>query len=268
MLTHADAAAAAYEVPDNRYPAPGSRGLPLPRSIVEAMSMMAFARQNGVVAFWGRSPNTAKGDVVMHWPTEDNEMLKFKQTEQRCILISSGLGPFVRMYAHLLPCDSKQASGLLTIAAAAAPPPPPGDTTVHYYDPLRAPPPPPSIKRAAFEVYVRQKVRPRVIAICAGGLEGIQHQNICMAVAETLGQFQPLAGAGMVFPFCERICWSTCHGESHAGGNVRKIVIVITHIHPCSYSQHPTNLFCFVRRTMDLRPVPRRDVPRTPASTS
>lgn len=45
MLSHADAAAIAYEVPYDRYPAPGSRGLPLPRTTVEAMSMLAFARQ-------------------------------------------------------------------------------------------------------------------------------------------------------------------------------------------------------------------------------
>ena len=45
ILSHADAAAIAYEVPYDRYPAPGSRGLPLPRTTVEAMSMVAFARQ-------------------------------------------------------------------------------------------------------------------------------------------------------------------------------------------------------------------------------
>jgi hypothetical protein len=81
-------------------------------------------------------------------------------------------------------------------------------------------------------VYIRKEIRPRVIAICAGGLEGRQHQEICMAVAETLGSYQPIAGAGVVSPFCERICWSSCHGESHAGGNVRKIVIVIPPTHP------------------------------------
>ena len=232
VLSHADAAAAAYEVPNDRYPAPGSRGLPLPRSIVEAMSFLAFARQQGVVAFWGRSPSTELGDVVMHWPCEDGTQLKFRKGEKRCILISSGLGPRARMFAHLRPCDSKQASGLLTIAAAAAPPPPPGDTTQHYYDPKRAPPPPPSIKRAAFEVFVRKEIRPRVLAICTGGLEGIVHQKICLNVAKRLGTYQPLAGAGMVFPFCESICWSSCHGESHAGGNVRRLPLLYPfHIH-------------------------------------
>ena len=45
VLSHADAAAIAYEVPYDRYPAPGSRGLPLPRTTVEAMTMIAYARQ-------------------------------------------------------------------------------------------------------------------------------------------------------------------------------------------------------------------------------
>ena len=121
------------------------------------------------------------------------------------------------MYAHLKPCDSKQASGLLTVAAAAAPPPPPGAQVPHFYDPVRAPPPPPSVKRASLEVFVRAKVRPRVVAICEGGIEGHAHQTVCMAIAEELGKYQPITGYGMVAPFCERICWHSCNGESHAG---------------------------------------------------
>jgi hypothetical protein len=119
LLTHADAAAMAAQLPDNNHPAPGAGGLPLPRTIVEAMSMLAFARQQGVTAFWGGSPNTEGGDVHMHWPTEDASPLIFRKDESRCILIASGLGPRAHMYAHIKPCDSKQASGLLTVAAAA-----------------------------------------------------------------------------------------------------------------------------------------------------
>ena len=121
MLSQVDAAAAAYEVPYDRYPAPGSRGLPLPRSIVEAMSFMAFARQQGVMSFWGRSPAVPddKDFVVLHWPTEDGEQLKFRKNEVRCVLITSSTGPRMHMYAHLRPCESKEASGLLTVAAAA-----------------------------------------------------------------------------------------------------------------------------------------------------
>ena len=218
LLTHADAAAMAAQLPDNNHPAPGAGGLPLPRTVVESMSMLAFARQQGVTAFWGASPNTDGGDVHMHWPTEDSSTLIYRQGESRCVLIASGLGPRAHMYAHLKPCDSKQASGLVTVAAAAAPPPPPGAQARHFYDPVRAPPPPPSVKRAALEVFVRKEIRPRVVAICEGGLEGLQHREVCMAVAGTLSKYQPIAGYGMIAPFCEKVCWHSCNGESHAGG--------------------------------------------------
>lgn len=157
----------------------------------------------------------------------------------------SGVGPAEHMYARLRPCDGKLASGIVTVAAAAvrritfrihdttidpsslsctqAPPPPPGDTTKHWYDPRQAPPPPPSIKRASFELFVRKQIRPRVEAICSGGLEGIQHQQICLAVANKLATWQPLFGAGVVAPFCERICWHSCKGEGHIGG-VRSVL--------------------------------------------
>jgi len=83
---------------------------------------------------------------------------------------------------------------------------------------VQAPPPPPSIKRAALELFVRREVRPRVELICAGGLEGSRHQKLCLAVAQSLGKWQPIAGAGIVAPFCERICWHSCQGEAHIGG--------------------------------------------------
>ena len=142
----------------------------------------------------------------------------YKQSESRCVLVSSGVGPAERMYGRLRPCDAKLASGILTVAAAAAPPPPPGDTTKHWYDPARAPPPPPSIKRASFELFIRREVRPRVEAICAGGLEGLQHQEICLAVAQTMFKFQPIYGAGIAAPGCEKIFWHSCHGEAHTRG--------------------------------------------------
>lgn len=68
---------------------------------------------------------------------------------------------------------------------------------------------------------MRKEVRPRVEAICLGGLEGIAHQTVCMAVANSLGKYQPIAGYGTLAPFCEKVCWHSCNGESHAGGQVR-----------------------------------------------
>ena len=86
----------AAQVPDMNYPAPGAGGLPLPRTVVESMAMLAYARQSvrwqnfnpdiwrgihldtpplsaqGVTGFWARSPSTEAGDVHMHWPTGEN----------------------------------------------------------------------------------------------------------------------------------------------------------------------------------------------------
>ena len=111
--------------------------------------MIAYARVNGVTAFWAASPNTEAGDVRMHWPTEGGEHLLVRRGESRCILVSSGVSPSEKMYARFRPCDAKLASGILTVAAAAAPPPPPGSTVTHWYDPRqvrgpRAAPPPTS----------------------------------------------------------------------------------------------------------------------------
>ena len=86
------------------------------------------------------------------------------------------------------------------------------DVVAHSSDPV--------LRGAALEVYVRREVKPRVVAICEGGIEGKQHQTICMAVAESLGKYQPIAGYGLLAPFCERVCWHSCAGESHAGGQV------------------------------------------------
>jgi hypothetical protein len=268
LITHADAAAMAAQVPDMNYPAPGAGGLPLPRTVVEAMSMMAFARQQGVVAFWGASPNTDAGDVHMHWPTEDASTLIYRKGESRCILIASGQGPRAHMYAHLKPCDSKQASGLLTVAAAAAPPPPPGAQVPHFYNPVRAPPPPPSVKRAALEVYVRKEVRPRVVALCEGGLEGVQHREVCMAVAESLGKYQPIAGYGMLAPFCEKVCWHSCNGESHAGGQARHMLLYCHSANPTLATTPKISgrrLFGVPERELRAGLVPRLSAARVPA---
>ena len=62
VLSHKDATDMAAVTPAN---APTSAGkLPLPRTVLEAMSLVAFARQLGVYAFWLRSPDS-EGEVVV-----------------------------------------------------------------------------------------------------------------------------------------------------------------------------------------------------------
>tara|TARA_B110001452_G_scaffold228367_1_gene203746 strand:+ start:7334 stop:8401 length:1068 start_codon:yes stop_codon:yes gene_type:complete len=168
----------------------------------------------------------------MHWVTQDGTQLVYRRGEQRCILISSGHGPHEKMYAHLRPCDGKLASGIVTVAAAAAPPPPPGATTVHWYDPARAPPPPPSLKRRALELFTIHEIRPRTQALCAGGLEGRAHQAVCLETSALLAKWQPVYAAGVIAPFCHRMCWHSCRGEDYAKGVRTAHIEPRTHIRP------------------------------------
>ena len=136
VLSHADAAAIAYQVPNDRDPAPGSRGLPQPRTTLEAMSMLAYARSSGISSFWASSPDSSAGDVTTHWIADGGDPLVVRQGETRCILVSAGTGALSPMFARFRPCTAKLADGIVTVAAAAAPPPPPGARVRHWYDPL------------------------------------------------------------------------------------------------------------------------------------
>ena len=129
---------------------------------------------------------------------------------------------------------------------------------------VQAPPPPPSIKRAALELFVRREVRPRVELICAGGLEGSRHQKLCLAVAQSLGHWQPIHGAGIVAPFCERICWHSCQGESHIGG-VRDCAIRTKNAIPPT--QYTPRLHLLRRPTTASWSARPRAAPTTRAST-
>lgn len=104
VLTHADAAAIAAQTP--RDPAPGSGGLPHPRTAIEAGFLVALARREGIYAFFAASPDTTKGDVSMHWITEGGSKLVYKQGEFRCILVASETSSTSsKMYASLEPCE-------------------------------------------------------------------------------------------------------------------------------------------------------------------
>jgi hypothetical protein len=83
---------------------------------------------------------------------------------------------------------------------------------------LQAPPPPPSLKSAALEIFTRNEVRPRTTIICSGGFEGAEHQHVCLELAQKLAKWQPIAGAGVIAPFCSRVCWRSCEGQGHTGG--------------------------------------------------
>lgn len=109
---------------------------------------------------------------------------------------------------------------------------------------------------------MRKVIKPRVAAICEGGIEGHAHQTLCMAIAESLGKHQPITGYGLLAPFCEKVCWHSCNGESHAGGQVRpKPARPIAR--SCTHPRTP-----FRRRTTASASAQARAARKTRASTS
>lgn len=217
VLTHADAAAIAAQTP--RDPAPGSGGLPLPRTALEAGFMIGKAREGRVYAFWAASPDSSQGDVTMHWYALGGVPLVYRKGETRCILVSSRTSTTqTAMYASLEPCDAKLSDGVITVAAAAAPPPPPGATELGFFDPAKNPPPPPSVKQHAYSIFIRETIIPYTEAICSGAAgEGEAHRGVCTQLLDKLSTWQFIQAVGTVAPICNEICWHSCDGN-HVGG--------------------------------------------------
>jgi len=212
VLSHKDATDMAAVTPAN---APTSAGkLPLPRTVLEAMSLVAFARQLGVYAFWLRSPDS-DGEVVVPIITAGGTNLIYHATETRCILVSSATSTaLTAMYASLHPCSAHLADGLVAVAVSIGPPPPPG-TVGHAL--RHFPPPPPSSKAIAMSIWKRANIVPETRVVCSGAAgEGKVHREICETVLQDWGPFRFIVGVGTISPLCSPLCFHSCEG-SHIG---------------------------------------------------
>ncbi|MDA9633413.1 hypothetical protein N9S81_00575, partial [bacterium] len=117
VLSHSDAVSIAAQTP--RDSAPGSGGLPAPRNALEAGSFIAFARREGVYAFWASRPPNLYQDVTTHWVAPGGAELVVKRGDTRCILVSSTTSSTAQaMYARLEPCSAKLADGMVTVAVS------------------------------------------------------------------------------------------------------------------------------------------------------
>ena len=216
VLTHFDATAIAAQTPTPA--APGSGGLPQPRTTLEAGFFIALARREGIYSFWSANPDTTNGNVTLHWITEGGSELVYRQGESRCVLVSSATSTATtKMYASLEPCTAKLATGCSPWPRPRAPPPPGGGGS-SFFDRGRSPPPPPSIKSHAITIYTRETIQPLTGSVCSGAAgEGTIHRTICSKFLEEVGKFQFIYGVGTVAPLCSPYCWHSCIGD-HLGG--------------------------------------------------
>ena len=215
VLSYSNALSIAAQTPEDA--APGSGGLPVPRSALEAGSFIAFARREGVYAFWGGRVDNLYQDVTTHWVAPGGVELVVKKGDPRCILVSSTTSSTAQaMHARMESCSAKLADGIVTVAASAAPPPPPGgDGSFDPYHPGNAPPPPPSTRAIGYTIYKREVIKFETRAICSGAAgEGLVHREICQRVLDSLGKFQFLVGVGLTAPLCSPICWRVCDSQN------------------------------------------------------
>ena len=214
VLSHKDATDMAAVTPEN---APTSAGrLPLPMTVLEAMSLVAFARQYGIYSFWLRSPDS-DGEVVVPIITAGGTNLVYHATETRCILVSSATSTaYSAMYASLHPCGAHLSDGLVAVAVSTGPPPPPGaaSNALRHF-----PPPPPSSKAIAMSIWKRANIVPETRVICSGAAgEGKVHRDICEKVLEDWGPFRFIVGVGTISPLCSPLCFHSCEGD-HIGAD-------------------------------------------------
>ena len=167
--------------------------LPTPRSALEAMSMVGYARQAGVFSFWAQKPPLSRTTARnLHWADNDGNLLHYPVNETRCVLADTMPGHgSTHMFVRLAVRGA--ARRRLCEASQAAPAPPPGATGAtgahsHWRD--LALPPPPAIRAKSIRTFVNTKVRPLTEAICTEATEGRSHRAVYFEMAEMLSEWR------------------------------------------------------------------------------
>ena len=134
VLDYAAAHDLCAQVPDKTLGGAGK--LPLPRSALEAMSFMSYARQQGVYSFWAQKPthlfDTTHGSsvpITMRWAGETGKDFVYPANDTRCVLIETEEGSKSNhMYATMQPCAAKKSDGVVCEAVSA------GETPVTFIE--------------------------------------------------------------------------------------------------------------------------------------
>ena len=189
--------------------------LPWPRSALEAMSFVGYARARGIYAFWAHHPvaeaaETTEDYVEMHWYGVDKRPFKYPKGETRCVLIDTLVGDMQSsMFARLQPCGMRRADGVMCEQASAAPPPPPGQSA-----PPPPPPPPPMIRERSLRSYVSKEVLPRTHLVCTTLVDGSLLRRVCLDTLKEMSRRQVIGFVAGVIPLCEpKLCFGGCDSD-------------------------------------------------------
>lgn len=190
----------------------GRPTLAWPKTVLEAFSMLGYARERGVTAFWSDKPNEG-GTMV--WSGLDGQPLNISAGDKRCVLVSTvdtSIHGF--MYAKLKPCTAKLADGVVCESAQAFPPPPPhGAVPDTIWKP--PPPPPPIGVTTSMDWFTRKEVIPRTSAICLAGFAETDLVALCMEFANTLSRSTKVGTVGSFTPLCQPACFHSCGASSN-----------------------------------------------------
>jgi hypothetical protein len=193
----------------------GSPRLPRPRSALEAFSMVGYARERGVYAFWAQKPIASQARQLTHWSGIDGKPFYYPgNNDKRCILVATeddNIHGY--MYARMEPCTARFSDGVVCESGSAAPPPPPGGGVSVLPPP--APPPPPVAVVSSMREFVKREIRPRTEAICLAGLVDSDLSRLCTEFLTSMSKPNTAGVVGSFMPYCVDMCWHSCSAASN-----------------------------------------------------
>ena len=93
-----------------------------PKTLLESFSMLGYAREHGITAFWSDAPHEG-GEMA--WTGDDGLPFVVPPGNRRCVLVSTvDTSPHGHMFAELHSCNARLADGVVCESAMAYPPPP------------------------------------------------------------------------------------------------------------------------------------------------
>ena len=195
-----------FDAAESREACAGGRHAPslfYPRSALEAMSALGYARERGIAAFFSGRPPANATPITTYWAADDGSPFVIPAGDGRCILVESESELDGAMFARMAPCSGgPKADGVVcesfsTGGALAA-----------------AAPPPPSMHTLSMRALSDTTVRGLTQAVCAAP----EPAPVCIQVANMLAEPARTGALASIVPLCADVCWPACSSGPGEGG--------------------------------------------------